>query len=239
MLENIPSGTMKYKHLFFDLDHTLWDFETASRRSWEQLWDIYNLSNLLDTDFEQFYAVYTKHNDELWRLFQQRKIDRELLRWKRIWNAFLEFNVYDRPLAEQISNTYLDILPNQAALIPHAKELLEHCKGRYQMHLITNGFERTQKQKIQVAGIADYFQEIITSELSDSIKPQPEIFLFALKATQARLEESLMIGDAYEADILGAIGVGMDTVYFNPAKVVPERRPTFQIECLKELIEIL
>lgn len=230
---------MKYKHLFFDLDHTLWDFETASLNTWKSLWETHQLHTRIPTDFGSFFKVYSAHNEEMWKRFRERTITREDLRWKRIWLTFQDFNVYDTPLAHQLSDAYLELLPTQAALIPHALEVLEYCKGRYQIHLITNGFERTQKLKIEYAGIASYFSEIITSETSDSIKPHPEIFHFALRAAKAQCAECLMIGDALEADILGAIGVGMDTVYYNPQKLKHAEKPTFQIESLKELLVIL
>ncbi|MEO6831289.1 MAG: YjjG family noncanonical pyrimidine nucleotidase [Chitinophagaceae bacterium] len=230
---------MKYKHLFFDLDHTLWDFETASLNTWKSLWETQQLQTRIPDGFDTFFKVYSAHNEEMWKLFRERKITREELRWKRIWKTFQDFNVYDAPLAHSLSDAYLEILPTQSALIPYALEVLEYCKGRYQMHLITNGFERTQKLKIEHAGIASYFSEIITSEMSDSIKPHPEIFRYAMRAAHAHCAECLMIGDAFEADILGAIGVGMDTVYFNPQKLQHEEKPTFQIESLKELIALL
>jgi putative hydrolase of the HAD superfamily len=231
---------MKYKHLFFDLDHTLWDFETASERTWQTLYEANGLADNGVPAFEEFFKVYSGHNDVMWERFRSGKMSREDLRWKRIWQTLIDFKVYDQPLALKLSADYLELLPTQAVLMPSAKELLDHCKGRYQMHLITNGFEATQRLKIQHAGIADYFVEIVTSEGSNSMKPHPEIFQFAQKASGATAcEECLMIGDALEIDIHGAIAAGWDTVYYNPARLPHSSRPTYEVSHLEELIGIL
>src|ERR1043165_5222382 len=112
----------------------------------------------------------------------------------------------------------------QRQLVPHAKEVLDHCKDRYELHLITNGFETTQRLKLQYSGISRYFKHLITSEKSNSMKPHRDIFEFALKLTSADPAESIMIGDAIDIDILGAINAGWDTVYYNPGKVVHARK---------------
>lgn len=137
--------------------------------------------------------------------------------------------------------TSLAALPlvNQKRLTPHATEILEHCKTQgYTMHLITNGFESTQRQKLQYAGIAHYFTELITSEKSQSMKPQAAIFNYALQAAGATAEESIMIGDALEIDILGAFYAGIDQVYYNPARTPHRHKPTYEVASLSELMEI-
>jgi putative hydrolase of the HAD superfamily len=164
---------------------------------------------------------------------------REELRWKRIWHTLLDFKVYDTELAHLLSTAYLELLPTQAVLMPSAKELLDHCKGRYTLHLITNGFEETQRLKLQHAGIDGYFSEVITSEKSNSMKPHPEIFEFALQTTGAACPDCLMIGDALDIDVLGAINVGMDCVYYNPQRKPHREKPTYEIANLAELLAIL
>ena len=236
---NESTNQPKYKHLFFDLDHTLWDFEKNSENTWRKLYDEYNLPTLGITDFDAFFATYNVHNDRLWERFRNRFIKREELRWKRVWLTLLDFKIPDSKLAHELSTAYLEILPTQQALMPFAKEILEHCKGRYELHLITNGFEMTQRQKLQYAGIGSYFKELITSEKSGSMKPHGEIFDFALRCTGAQCAESLMIGDAIDIDILGAINAGWDQVYYNPARLKHARKPTYEIADLKELVAIL
>lgn len=230
---------MKYKHLFFDLDHTLWDFDTASELTWKALYEQYGLKEKGIEDFAAFFKVYNGHNDRMWERFRNGHMKREELRWKRIWHTFLDFRLYDTALAHELSAAYLELLPTQAVLMPAAAELLEHCKGRYTLHLITNGFEKTQRQKLQHAGIEGYFTEIITSEKSGSMKPHKEIFEYALTTTGAACPDCLMIGDALDIDVLGAMRVGMDCVYYNPRKLPHGQRPTYEVAHLEELMKIV
>ena len=189
-------------------------------------------------DFEEMYKCYSVHNDKLWERYRNKFIKREVLRWKRMWLMLLDFKIPDTALAHEISTAYLEILPTQTLLMPHAKEVLEHCKGRYDMHLITNGFETTQRLKLQYSGIARYFTHLITSEKSNSMKPHRDIFDFALNLTKAEVAHSIMIGDAVDIDILGAINAGWDTVYYNPKNLPHNRQPTYEIKHLEELMKI-
>ncbi len=229
---------LAYNHLFFDLDHTLWDFDRNSELTLRQLYDEYVLSDRGIGDFDTFYRVYSAHNDRLWERFRNGYIRRDDLRWKRLWYTFLDFKLADTALAHEMSAAYLEILPTQSLLMPYAKELLEHCHGRYRVHLITNGFEKTQWQKLQYSGISAYFEEVITSERSNSLKPHREIFDYALKATGAAKENSIMVGDALDIDVLGASNAGWDQVYFNPAKKEHQRRPTYEVHSLDALMTI-
>jgi len=229
----------KYEHLFFDLDHTLWDFDRNSKLTLQKLFGEYNLQDKGIPDFETFHTQYEIHNDRLWEKFRKGFIKRDELRWKRMWLVLLDFKIMDTALAHEMGVAYLEILPTQTALVPHAKELLEHCKGRYAMHLITNGFETTQWLKMQYSGIAGYFTEIVTSEKSNSMKPHADIFMYALKASGALADHSLMIGDAIDIDILGGINAGFDTAYYNPHNAPHERKPTYEVRSLAELIPIL
>lgn len=231
--------TNKYKHLFFDLDHTLWDFDRNSERTLHSLHQEYDLASLGIADFDVFFQTFNMHNDRLWERYRSGYIKREELRWKRLWYTLLDFKIGDTSLAYELSAAYLEILPTQTLLLPYAKELLEYCKDKYSMHLITNGFETTQWQKLQFSGIAGYFGEVITSEKSNSLKPHKEIFEYALAATGATVAESIMIGDAIDIDILGAINAGWDQVYFNPKKLPHNRKPTYEIQQLNELMAVL
>lgn len=227
-----------YKHLFFDLDHTLWDFNKNSEATLRRLYEEYDLGSLGITDFDAFYTQYNIHNDKLWDRFRKGFIKREELRWKRVWLTLLDFKIGDTALSHELSTAYLEILPTQGLLIPHAKEVLEHCKDKYVMHLITNGFESTQWMKLQYSGLIGYFGQMITSEKSNSMKPHREIFEYALQSTGATAKESIMIGDALEIDILGAINIGMDQVYYNPEKEKHDRKPTYEVHHLSELLTI-
>jgi putative hydrolase of the HAD superfamily len=231
---------ISYKDLFFDLDHTIWDFELNSK---ETLWDLhlkYELEAKGINDFDVFYSQYSVHNHRLWDRYTKGFIKQEELRWKRIYLSLLDYKIADEALAKEMSHDYLDILPNKKNLFPYTIEILEYLKGKeYKMHLITNGFESVQFKKIKNSNLADYFIEVITSEASNSLKPQKEIFEYALKSANAKVENSIMIGDNESADIQGAINAGMDSVFVNHLQVKPTVPATYTITHLKELENLL
>ena len=231
---------MAYKDLFFDLDHTLWDFETNSKETIQELYITHRLADLGIVDFDGFYSTYSAHNHRLWDRYTKGFIKQEELRWKRVYLSLLDFKVANEPLAKQMSQAYLEILPNKKHLFPYTIEILEYLKQKdYKMHLITNGFESVQFKKIKNSGLQDYFIEVITSEASNSLKPQKEIFEYALKNANASVEKSIMIGDNESADIQGGINMGMDTIFVNHIQVVPTVPATYTITHLKELENIL
>jgi putative hydrolase of the HAD superfamily len=231
---------MAYKDLFFDLDHTLWDFETNSKETIQELYTTHRLEDLGIVDFDGFYATYSAHNHRLWDRYTKGFIKQEELRWKRVYLSLLDFKVANEPLAKEMSQAYLEILPNKQHLFPYTIEILEYLKQKdYKMHLITNGFESVQFKKIKNSGIADYFIEVITSESSNSLKPQKEIFEYALKNANATVAESIMIGDNESADIQGGMNVGMDTIFVNHIQTIPTIPATYTITHLKELETIL
>jgi putative hydrolase of the HAD superfamily len=231
---------MAYKDLFFDLDHTLWDFETNSKETIQELYITHRLADLGIVDFDGFYSTYSAHNHRLWDRYTKGFIKQEELRWKRVYLSLLDFKVANEPLAKAMSKAYLEILPNKTHLFPYTIEILEYLKQKeYKMHLITNGFESVQFKKIKNSGLADYFIEVITSEASNSLKPQKEIFEYALKNAKASVNESIMIGDNESADIQGGINMGMDTIFVNHIQVVPTVPATYTITHLKELENIL
>lgn len=231
---------MAYKDLFFDLDHTLWDFETNSKETIQELYTTHRLADLGIIDFDGFYNTYSAHNHRLWDRYTKGFIKQEELRWKRVYLSLLDFKVANEPLAKQMSQAYLEILPNKKHLFPYTIEILDYLKQKdYKMHLITNGFESVQFKKIKNSGLQDYFIEVITSEASNSLKPQKEIFEYALKNANANVEKSIMIGDNEFADIQGGINMGMDTIFVNHIQVVPTVPATYTITHLKELENIL
>ena len=230
---------MPYKDLFFDLDHTIWDFELNSK---ETLWDLhlkYELEAKGINNFDEFYSIYSVHNHKLWDRYSKGFIKQEELRWKRIYLSLLDYKIADEALSKEMSVDYLTILPDKKNLFPYTIEILEYLKNKdYTMHLITNGFESVQFKKIKNSNIADYFTEVITSEASNSLKPNKEIFEYALNASNAKLETSIMIGDNESADIQGAINAGMDSIFVNHLQIQPTVPATHTITHLKELENI-
>ncbi len=231
---------MKYKHLFFDLDHTLWDFETNSALTLKALYHEYDLSKMNIDSFENFHHFYKEHNRRLWDKYSKGLIKQDELRWKRMWHTLLDFKIGNEKLAKEMSSRYLTILPNQKALFDYTFEILAYLKNKkYQLHIVSNGFEEVQYSKLQKAGIKKYFSQIITSEGSNYTKPQKEIFEFALNKAGALLNESIMIGDNVDADIQGAINAGMDNIFVNHINETIHLQPTYTIFHLKELEQIL
>ncbi|WP_375417892.1 YjjG family noncanonical pyrimidine nucleotidase [uncultured Hymenobacter sp.] len=230
---------MKYRHLFFDLDHTLWDFETNADETLRELFLTHKLARYGSFTVEQFISVYSDINTALWRLYQANKITQQQLRAVRFVRTLTRLGVPEEEVPITISAEFTDILPRKSAVFPHTHELLGYLKPKYNLHLITNGFNDIQAIKLASSGLTDYFQEIITSEHSGHLKPDPRMFQHALARTGATAPESLMIGDNLECDVLGAYNAGIDQVYFNPAKRGHRMQITYEISCLSELRALL
>lgn len=229
-----------YKHIFFDLDHTLWDFDTNAKASLTDIFGEFRLAELVTPDFDAFYEKYLHHNKILWERYQNGFITAEELKWRRMWRTMMEFKVGDEKLAKNLSARFLEILPIKDGMFPHAYEILEYLKNKdYQIHLITNGFEKTQWSKIRNSKIDHFFTHVITSEASNSMKPEKEIFEFAMNQSGALLHESIMIGDNLDADIQGAMNAGMDNVFVNHIDAITDKKPTYTVTHLKELESIL
>jgi putative hydrolase of the HAD superfamily len=230
---------MKYRHIFFDLDHTLWDFDANSRQTLEDLYQFYELQTKGVHTFDIFFQHYTAHNEKLWDRFRKGFIKMDDLRWKRMWLTLLEFKIGNEKLAREMANRFLDLLPTRKLLFPYTVEILTYLTNKgYQLHLITNGFEQIQHNKLKYSGIDSYFIEVITSEGSSFVKPNKEIFEYAFQKANALPEESIMIGDNVEADIQGGINAGIDQVYVNHLNIAPALQPTYTVYSLKELENI-
>jgi putative hydrolase of the HAD superfamily len=231
---------MKYKHLFFDLDHTLWDFDANAKATLLQLHLDLRLVDKGIHDFELFHKNYLQHNEKLWARYRNGQIKQDELRIKRMWLTLLDFQIADEDLTRQLSELFLQLLPTRTILFPDTKEVLQYLtEKRYQLHLITNGFEKTQHAKLKHSGLAGFFKEVITSEGSNSLKPQKEIFEFALNKTGATVKESIMIGDTLDVDILGAMNAGMDQVHVNYNNAEQDIKPTYTVKTLEELKHFL
>jgi putative hydrolase of the HAD superfamily len=230
---------MSYKHLFFDLDHTLWDFDTNSREALQDIYYSLSLAEAGVNDFDKFHALYLGHNERLWDRYRKGQMKVDELRWKRMSVTLLEFKNGDEELAKKMGVEFLNILPTKKALFPNTVEVLKYLRDKkYKLHLITNGFEKTQHHKLKTAGIDVFFQEVITSEGSNSLKPHREIFEYALTKTSAEKKESIMIGDTPDVDILGAREAGIDQVYVNHTGNKEVVNATYTVYSLKELMEI-
>ncbi len=231
---------MRYKHIFFDLDHTLWDFEANATATLQELFAEYALDKRGIPSFEKFYASYSVINEKLWDRFRKGFINRNELRTKRFSMTFLDFKLCDDKLCESLGARFIEVLPTKTALFPHATEVLDYLRGKnYPIHLITNGFEATQRLKMKHSGINDYFTHVITSETAGSLKPHREIFDYAMKLSSCSASECIMIGDTLDVDILGAQQAGIDQVYFAPDKQPEGIQPTYTIKSLHELKAIL
>ena len=229
----------KYKTIFFDLDHTIWDFETNAKLALQDLYTA-DLEARTNAAFNDFFDRYSFHNTELWGQYEKGLIPVEDLKWKRMSRTLLDFKIGDEVLSREMSKQFLEILPTKKAIFPYTFEILDYLKNKnYGLHLITNGFIDVQTKKLAHSGLDKYFDEMITSERSDSLKPKPEIFEYAMKATNTTANESIMIGDNQHADIAGALNVGMDAIFVNHINEPIKIKPSFMITHLKEIESIL
>lgn len=230
---------MTYKHLFFDLDHTLWDFDRNSTESIAEIYDTFRLTDVGIASADEFSRHFFAINKQLWADYDKNLIGHQYIRENRFPLVFRALGVDESAVKHDLNAEYLRLLPRKPHLLESAREVLEHLKDRYTMHIITNGFAEIQAVKMDSAEIAHYFTHVITSENANAKKPDPLVFEYALSAAGASVAESLMIGDNYEADILGAKGVGMDTVFYNTAGRLVDDPPTYDIRHWDELMAIL
>jgi len=207
------------KHVFFDLDHTLWDFDKNSALTFRKIFEIHQL----EIDTNQFLSVYEPINLNYWKLYREEKIDKSNLRYNRLKDTFdaIDVEVSDDTI-NLLSEDYITYLTTFNHLFEGTLDILNHLKQKYQLHIITNGFDEAQQKKMDNANISKYFTTITNSEIAGVKKPNPIIFNYALDVAQAKPSESIMIGDNLEADILGALDVGFEAILFNYHKVIAE-----------------
>ena len=201
---------MNIKHIFFDLDHTLWDFETNSNKTFAYIFE----RNGIRINFNDFMEVYQPINFRYWKLFREDKVSKADLRYGRLREAFdaIGFDTNDE-MIHVLSEEYITYLADHNALFENALHVLDYLKPQYSMHIITNGFEEVQHRKLQNSNLLPFFDQVITSEKVGVKKPNPAIFEYAMELTGAGAHESVMIGDNFEADILGAMNVGMQAIF--------------------------
>jgi YjjG family noncanonical pyrimidine nucleotidase len=224
------------KHIFFDLDHTLWDFEKNSALAFEKIFQELNFT----IDSQQFMDIYNPINVAYWKLYERNEIDQETLRINRVKDAF---DAIGHPISldeiNTISDLFIAYLTSNNHLIDGTIDLLEYLKDKYTLHIITNGFSFVQEVKLQKSNLDKYFVTITNSELAGHKKPHQNIFQYALTLANASKNQSIMVGDSIEADVLGAINFGIKAVYFNPANEQVSHDEIIQIQKLTQLKNIL
>lgn len=231
---------MRYKNLFFDLDDTLWAFSINAYDTFEEMYHKYKYNRYFHS-FEHFYELYQCRNAELWEEYADGTVTKEELNRQRFLYPLEVVGVKDgTQLAKEFSNDFFAVIPTKTKLMPHAKEVLECLASRYKLYILSNGFQELQRHKMHSAGIDIYFKKVVLSDDIGVLKPWPQIFHFALSATQSELRDSLMIGDSWENDITGAKGVGMHQAFYNiKGRINLPFQPTYQVKDLKELLQIL
>lgn len=228
-----------YNTLFFDLDHTLWDYNKAAAETLKALYDDYQLEGKVPFDKEQLCEVFFTINFQLWADYNVGKIDAAFLRKQRFELIFEGLGAGKELLPDDFGPRYIHECPQKSYVLDGSFELLDHLKDRYSMHIITNGFEDVQQTKLKSSGLDQYFREVITSEKAGGKKPGKEIFYYSMRLAGTKPEESLMIGDNFQTDIMGAMGVGMDQAYYNPDATPPPILPSYELRKLVELKGIL
>lgn len=229
-----------YKHVFIDLDDTLWDFHANAKLSLQEVYEYRKLNQYFDS-FDQFFKIYAKRNLELWELYGKGVISKEFLMVERFRHPLAFVGIDNDELAIQIGDQFLDILPTKTILIPFAKELLDYLYPKYPLTIISNGFVEVQYKKLRSANLEHYFTHVVLSEAAKALKPDKRIFEYALKLNNAIAAETIMIGDSYEADIRGAQNAGIDQIFFNPTMNLSEKNKpsTFSVINLKNIIQFL
>lgn len=228
----------KYKHLFFDLDQTLWDFEKNSTEVLSELFVKYKLEECGINSCSEFIFRYKELNKLLWLQYGKGQITKEKLRYGRFRGAFKAFKIKNDWLADKLADEYISLSPHKTNLLPYAEDILTELKAYYVLHVITNGFLEVQQIKLDKSGLNKFFSNIIVSDLLGHKKPDIKIFIYSLEKANAKSHEALMIGDNYECDIEGARAAGIDQVFFNPNGHSPGPS-TYEIKCLSELKKFL
>lgn len=230
-----------YSHIFFDLDHTLWDFEKNSEETLYTLFEQFELGSHGKFDCNSFYRKYKFVNVRLWDLYNKGKITQQELRERRFVKTLVGLGLAEHEVPKGLSEAYTDMCPTKSAVFPYAHEVLQYLQPKYGLHIVTNGFKDVQHIKMDSSSLHGYFKEIVTSDCCGYKKPDRRMFEYLLDRLQAKPKQCLMIGDNYECDIEGAREAGIDQVYFNPEGTRSKKRPkpTHEIMCLSELRQIL
>jgi putative hydrolase of the HAD superfamily len=230
---------IEYKHIFFDLDHTLWDFNANCRLTLDELYDQYDFSKL-GFSKDGFYRVYKDVNDQMWQGYHKGFVTKEEIRSKRFEYTFSQLGHDKSRVPQGLDNAFLALCPAKGQVFPFTHESLEYLrKKEYILHIITNGFKETQHIKLSTSGLAPYFTHVIESDVCGFMKPDKRIFDLALQLSNCSCRESIMIGDDLDADIVGARNAGLDQVFVNRHNFQHNEKVTHEIDCLSQLKELL
>ncbi len=228
-----------YKHLLFDLDHTLWDFDTNARETLNDLYHKHDINALGVPEVDDFINVYTEINHQLWRDYHNQVITKDTLRLERFKQTFQHFGVAESYIPPSFYDEYVSDCSNKTNLFAHTHEVLSALKTKFVLHIVTNGFKESSLTKINNTGIAKYFSEVFISEEIGLYKPDIALFNHILTTINATSAECIMIGDSLEADIMGAKNAGIDQVFFNTRNEKAEFEITHEINSLDKLLEVL
>ena len=228
----------KYRHIFFDLDRTLYDFDRNNQETIHQLFLNFGLDKLGMNNFSEFHQTYKTINLGLWERYKKQEITKEFLNITRFSETLKAFGM-NQSLAENFASEYIRLSPLQTNLVPGTIELLQYLSPRYPLHIITNGFDEIQFVKMERCGLNRYFRQVIVSEAAGAQKPDRKIFEFAFEKTGAAAEDSIYIGDDPQSDVYGAKMAGMDQVWLARPGEWSDHEPTYRISHLLELKDIL
>ena len=205
-----------FKDIFFDLDHTLWDFDKNSKYTFKKIFN----DNKININLDVFLTTYIPINNDYWKLYRENNISKDKLRYGRLIDTFkaLEIDVSTK-IIHKLSNEYIKYLSSYNFLINHTIPILKYLGSKYNLHIITNGFQEVQNLKLINSRIHNYFKTVTNSEMAGVKKPNQKIFQLAIKKANTDFKSSIMIGDNLEADIQGALNVGMDAILFNYHKI--------------------
>jgi len=226
------------KHIFFDLDHTIWDFDRNAEETLNELYHTYKLNEIGLNSCADFILKYTENNHQLWADYHLGKITKDFLRAERFSKTFIELGIHPDAVPHQFEDDYVSISPTKTNLFEAAEDVLAYLKQKYTLHIISNGFKETTLTKMNLSNLNPYFENVIISEDVGVNKPNPIIFEYALDKAKASKEESIMIGDSLEADIYGALNFGMEAIFFNPLEKDKPADVKNQITHLKELLQL-
>lgn len=230
---------MRYKHLLFDLDHTLWDFDRNSGETLLELYHFYNFKRYNKFSRDDFLQKFKEVNTILWELYDRDEIDRMYIRENRFNMVLTQLGLREQDVPQDISEVYLSICPTKSNVIPDTFEVLDYLKGKYQMHIITNGFDDIQDAKLNSSNLRGYFDKIFTSEAVGFKKPSKEMFEKAVELIGTQKKSCVMIGDNLETDIKGALNASLDVIFFNPDHIKHDLQLNYEIQSLLELKNIL
>jgi putative hydrolase of the HAD superfamily len=228
----------KYTRLFFDLDRTLWDFESNSLETFQELYNEFSL-RMYFSDFFTFHREFKEINEVLWEKYRKDEISKDDLRWKRFYNTLVRFNCDDISFSKQIADYYIEKSPQKKKLFPGTLETIKVLREKYKLYILTNGFSEVQYVKMDHCGLTEFFERVFTSEEVGVHKPHAKFFNYVLTELDVKPENCLMIGDDFTTDIMGAKNCDIDQVFFNPTKCKVDGQATYQIEKMNELIKIL